>query len=125
PESEEQSDNGNNHFSRALGEMLVEKDPHVAASQPLGKFVKAAAAEDIAGQINGNRVHAHPYERLAPSALLPYLDHLMKHGQQDGAVTAGDEHVRRGPNLFDDRKLHVPEPAENYGGDAGAEQIEH
>ena len=99
-------DNRKHHLAPTPGEVVVEKDSHVSADQSPGQV--AETADDIFGEVNRDRVHAHPDEWLAPAAHLPNIHNQIKQAEQDGAVTPGDEHIGGGPNLFDDGKLQVP-----------------
>ena len=103
--------------------MVIEEELHIAADQPSRHPAKAA--KNIAREIDRNRVHPHPHKRLAPGAALPYIHNEVEDPEQDGAVPARDQHVRRGPDLLDDGELGIPQPAQGDGANAERNEPEH
>ena len=98
-----------NQVAKAGGHGVVEKFSHVAAGQAQSEAIEA---DDVIGHVNGDRVHADPDERLAPFLIFPHIHHQEEESQQHCAVTAGHQHVRGGPDFFDDRELKIPKPAQ-------------
>ncbi len=72
PEGEEEADNRNDHFAQTT-DVIVEKGFHVAADKSLRQKAESAA-ENIFGEIDGDGIHAHPNEGLAPPAKLHDID---------------------------------------------------
>src|ERR1041385_1397467 len=123
PKSEGQANEGDRHLAGTRRKMTIQKMPYVTTGKPISELHPASAAHQVAGQINRDRIHAHPDERPAPAAELENIHHPIKQAKQDRAVTASDQHVGGGPNLFDDRKLEIPTPAKHGCDHTCAEQI--
>src|SRR5689334_1688654 len=77
PKRQQTADDGDDHVARSFGQMLIEKQPNVAARQTRCQPPKATA-DNVAGEIDGNRVHADPNERLAPRPPLPNIDNQIE-----------------------------------------------
>src|SRR5207245_6655480 len=107
PEGEQEANDGDDEFAQTT-DAAVEKGFDVAADEALRQEAERSA-EHILGEINGDGIHAHPNERLAPPANLQHIDDKIERAQQDCAVAAGDEDEGGGPDFFGDRKLEVPE----------------
>src|SRR5262245_47013083 len=100
PEGEKEADDGNDEFAQAT-DVIVEEGFYVAADKTLREEGDAhGAAENIFGEINGDGVHTHPNERLAPAAELEDIDDPKENPEQDRTVAAGDEDEGGGPDFF-------------------------
>src|SRR5690242_14272289 len=100
PKRQKQADDRNDEVARAFGNVIIEECFHIAADKTFGRVAKTA--NDIAGEINGDRIHADPYERLAPGAEFQNIHDEIKHGEKQRAVSSGDEDKGGGPNFFHD-----------------------
>ena len=121
-EGQRESDNANEQLAEALGNMGVEEIANAAADQALTHTIEIAA-EDIARDVDGDGVHAHPNKGLAPALHFPDVHNEIKRAEQHGAVATGDEDVRGGPDFFDDGEFHAPKPAQAGPGGAKKQQI--
>src|ERR1043166_7100397 len=84
-----QSNDGDEQFARA-GRKSFQTVFQIPAGQ--SRADAPESAQQIAGDINGDRVHPDPDERLAPDPFLPDIHHEKKTGQQQGAATARHQH---------------------------------
>src|SRR5262250_1997845 len=76
-------------LSKTWGHVAIEKSLDIATHKAAGHAIKAA--EDICGEVHSDGIHAQPYERAAPFLILPHIDDQIKRGQQQRAVSTGDQ----------------------------------
>src|SRR5436190_269742 len=93
-----------------------------AAHKALSELFKR---DKIKGEIDRDRVHTDPNERHAPSPPSPNLDDLIKGGEKEARIATRDEHVGRGPDLLDYRKLKSPKKPQPDGANTTTEQEQH
>ena len=89
PEGQKQADDGNDHFAQTA-DAVVEKGFCVATDKALGQEAEGSA-ESIFGEVDGDGIHSHPDEGLAPTAKLQDIDDPKEYAQKNRAVTAGNE----------------------------------
>src|SRR5579884_1381527 len=84
----------------------VEKILDITADQP--RRDPREADDETMEKVDGDGVHAHPDEWLAPPLKFHDVHNPIKDAQSNRTVSAGNKHVRRCPNLFDDGKFQAP-----------------
>src|SRR5438067_1551473 len=68
----------------------------------------------LPGQVNCDRIHSDPDERLSPFLEFPDVDHLIKNRQKEAAIAGGYQHIRRGPKFLNHWELQAPEKPQHY-----------
>ena len=118
-EGEAETEGGEGHHQFLIG---AESRTDGSAEKQFGHGFEV---DEVPAKIEGDGIDTDPHERRRPFLELPDIDHLIECGQQQVAVSAGHEHERRGPNLFDDREIQVPKPADGEATQAEDYQPEH
>src|SRR6185503_5794390 len=120
--SQAQPDQGHDKITEAGGDSRVEELLNVTTGETETEPVEA---NDVVGQVNRDRVHSDPHEWHAPFLAFPDINHEIEKTQQEGAVAAGHQDVRGGPDLLDDWKLESPNVPQQHTRQAGKEQVMH
>src|ERR1051325_10209226 len=125
PKRQGQPHDSDGHLSQAAANVMVQITSDIAAGKTRSQLQPTTSTHQIAGEINRDRIHAHPDERFAPTTPFEDVNDPIEYSEQNRAVTAGDQNVGRGPNLFNDWKLQIPTPAQGSRCDPGRKQEDH
>ena len=120
-EQNRQPEPGERHHepAEAAGHVRVQKYPDVAADETLGEPRKT---HDGRREINRDRVHPDPDERLAPLSESAHIDQVVEQRKQQRGTAAGNQAERRRPDAFDQRKPRAPGEAQGHERGARGEQ---
>src|SRR5688572_28926779 len=103
PEREGEANHSQHQIPESIGNVRVEKSLDVATHKTRSQA--AEPANKIAGNINSDRIHSHPDERLPPGLFFTDIHDPIKDTQENRAVTADNKNIRGGPDFLYHRKL--------------------
>src|ERR1035441_10436079 len=82
PDEQRHAHRRDDEFTATVGDVRVKKTYHRGAVETPGQFLKTQAAKKIAGQIQRDRVHPDPDERLAPRRYFFHIHDPVKRAEQ-------------------------------------------
>src|SRR6266404_4251316 len=109
--SQTQSDQRDNEITEAGSDSRIEEFLYVTTGEAESESVEV---NNVVGQVNCDRGHTDPHERLAPFLAFPDINHEIEKPEQQCAVAASQQNVGGGPDFLDDRKLKSPKMSQHH-----------